>query len=134
MSDFYDCVLLKHGIAWAVGAGIFLLTALLVSQRIIGFYLSLLLMLIALGASMTIEHREEATVYWNKYLPESFHITEGKTLNATKSVKDTVTKKQDPSPIVTPQTGVTSPPKADADKPKGYGESFAEPGSEKSKI
>jgi len=74
MYDFYDCVLLKHGVAWAVGAGIFILTVLLVSRRIIGFYSSLLLMLIALGASMTIEHREQATGYWNKYLPQAFHI------------------------------------------------------------
>lgn len=136
MYDFYDCVLLKHGLAWAVGAGIFLLTVLLVSRRLIGFYTSLLFMLIALGASMVIEHREESVKYWNKYLPEAFHIIETKTENAYNAVKDSVTKKPEiapvnaptqksvpaptttPAPVANPPTPVTTPPTLQVPPPK----------------
>jgi hypothetical protein len=148
MFDFYDCVLLKHGLAWAVGAGIFLFTVLLVSRRIIGFYTSLFLMLIALGASMTIEHREEATAYWNKYVPEVFHIIEDKTSDAIKSVKDSAGKPKEAAPVVTPMPGPVAPPapitpqpdtitppnQPEAEKPVQHKDIFAEPASETSKI
>ena len=115
MFDFYDCVLLKHGIAWAVGTGIFLLTVLLVSRRIIGFYTSVIFMLIALGATMAVENREKTIKYWNKYMPEVFHMVDNKTTYSAKSLPDAVNNKTLPSnekPLTAPIPPITTPPSA----------------------
>lgn len=68
MEETYNCVIMHHGLAFGTGAVIFLITLLLVSRRVIGFFLSLLLMLIALGASLGIEHQDLIKSYINKWI------------------------------------------------------------------
>lgn len=66
MEQIYDCLIHKHGLAFGIGTVTLLLTIFLVSRHIIGFTLSLILMLIGLGASYGIEHQDVVKSYWFK--------------------------------------------------------------------
>lgn len=79
MKEYFDCLIMTHGTAFGVGAAIFLLTILLVSKRIIGFTLSVIFMLIALGASWTINNETFVRKYFDKWIPSSQVSQPGKT-------------------------------------------------------
>lgn len=71
MKEYFDCLIMTHGTAFGVGAAIFLLTILLVAKRIIGFVLSVILMLIALGASWSINNEAFVRTYLDKWIPST---------------------------------------------------------------
>jgi hypothetical protein len=124
MVDFYDCVLLKHGLAWGVGAGIFLITIFLVARKIIGFWLSLILMLIALGASMAIEHRDQTIAYWNKKMPETLRLPETAPSSSPTEIQKSAPAgaAKRPTPITTPTTEPLSPEQHENPNLKGQSE------------
>jgi hypothetical protein len=85
MSDFIYCVMTNHAVAFGVGTGFFLLTILVVTTRSIGFLLSIILMLIGLGAALVID-RPETSRYWNEYTPEALHVpVDGSSAQSTKA-------------------------------------------------
>lgn len=69
MKEYFDCLIMTHGTAFGVGAAIFLLTILLVAKRVIGFVLSVILMLIALGASWAINNEAYVRGHLQKWIP-----------------------------------------------------------------
>jgi len=78
MDPLFDCIYLKHALALGVGIILLLLTVLLVSRKIIGFTLSLIFLLIALGASLGIAHQDVVKTYINDIVPGTFTIEEQK--------------------------------------------------------
>lgn len=101
MKEYLDCLLVGHGAAFGVGAGIFLLTILLVAKRMIGFVLSLILMLIALGAAWTINNEELVRSYVNKWFPQ--------TQTAPATNKAPAYTPQAQMPATTPSQAASSP-------------------------
>lgn len=71
MKEYFDCLILTHGTAFGVGAAIFLLTILLVAKRVVGFFLSVILLLIALGASWAINNETIVRSYLDKWIPST---------------------------------------------------------------
>lgn len=71
MKEYFDCLILTHGVAFGVGAAIFLLTLFLVAKRIIGFAFSLVLMLVALGASWAVNNEALVRSYLDKWSPST---------------------------------------------------------------
>ena len=71
MQHIYECLIQQHGMAFATGTVIFLLTIFLVSKRVIGFIFSIIFMLIALGATLAVEHQNVVKAYFNKWVPTS---------------------------------------------------------------
>jgi hypothetical protein len=71
MKEAFNCLIMDHGIAFATGTVIFLLTVLLVAKRVIGFVLSVILILIALGASLAVDHQEIVRGYFEKWFPST---------------------------------------------------------------
>ena len=69
MKEYFDCLIMTHGTAFGVGAAIFLLTILLVARRVVGFVLSVILMLIAIGASWAINNESFVRTYLDKWIP-----------------------------------------------------------------
>lgn len=69
MKEYFDCLIMTHGTAFGAGAAIFLLTVLLVARRIVGFFLSVILMLIALGASWAINNESFVRSHLDKWIP-----------------------------------------------------------------
>lgn len=65
MKEFYDCLITTNGMAYGTGVLIFLITLLLVSKRVIGFTLTLILLLLAIGASMAVSHQNDIRNYIN---------------------------------------------------------------------
>jgi hypothetical protein len=94
MSELFNCVMTKHALAFGVGGGIFLITILLVATRMIGLVLSIILMLIALGATLVLD-RPDAASYWNQYTPEQLHIHESE--HVTPAPANTTIKKTSPA-------------------------------------
>lgn len=88
MTDFYNCIFIKQGLAFGVGAFIFLLTLLLAARRVIGFTLTVAFLLIALGAAMGIKHQDLFKDYWNK----------GKPKTSEKEAKPAMESKTEPAP------------------------------------
>lgn len=56
MKEYFDCLITTHGIAFAAGTAIFLLTVLLVAKRFIGFTFSVIMLLFALATAWAINN------------------------------------------------------------------------------
>lgn len=69
MKEYFNCLILTHGTAFGVGAAIFLLTMFLVARRIIGLTVSIVFMLIALGASWAIDNKDVVRSHLDKWMP-----------------------------------------------------------------
>lgn len=83
MKEYFDCLILSHGTAFGVGAAIFLLTILLVAKRVIGFTFSVVLLLIALGASWAINNDTFVRSYLDKWIPTTQTSPQYKSTPAT---------------------------------------------------
>jgi cytoskeletal protein RodZ len=65
MKEIWDCLFSHYGLAYATGLIIFLLTLLLVSKRVIGFVMTLLLLIFALLASLAVANSDTIKNYFN---------------------------------------------------------------------
>lgn len=65
MKEFFDCLFTTNGMAFGTGVLIFLITLFLVSRRVIGFTLALLLLLVALGASFAVANQDKIHAYFD---------------------------------------------------------------------
>lgn len=83
MKEYINCLILTHGTAFGVAAAIFLLTLLLVARRFIGFTLSVILMLLAIGAAWAIDHEEIVRSYLDKWIPTTQNVQTAKPASST---------------------------------------------------
>lgn len=102
MKEYFDCLILTHGTAFGVGAAIFLLTILLVAKRVIGFVLSVILMLIALGASWSINNEALVRSYLDKWIPATGTQATRTTTTPAPSVEQAATPSTTTSQSVQP--------------------------------
>lgn len=58
MNEFFTCVISKNGMAYLTGVVIFLITLFLTSRKIIGFTLTLLLLIFALIAALAVANQD----------------------------------------------------------------------------
>ncbi len=58
MKTLLDCILSNNGLAFGVGTLIFFITIVLIATRLIGFGISLLLLVFALAASLSIANQD----------------------------------------------------------------------------
>lgn len=68
MEEIYNCIIHKHSLAFGIGTVTLLLTIFLVSRHVIGFILSLLLLLAGLGATYGIEHQDVVQSYFSRFI------------------------------------------------------------------
>jgi hypothetical protein len=71
MKPVIDCLLSNHGLAFATGTLIFLITIIFIATRLIGFWIALLLLLFALAASLSIANQDIIREYLQSHLHES---------------------------------------------------------------
>jgi len=67
MDEFYSCFL-QNALAFTVGLLFFILTLFLVSKKMIHFTFSLILMLMAVGATIGIKNQDIVISYWHHYV------------------------------------------------------------------
>ena len=105
MKEYFDCLIMTHGTAFGVGAAIFLLTILLVAKRVIGFVLSLILLLIALGASWAINNETIVRGYLDKWIPTT---QTSRTQTSTQTTPSSTHSETSPSAAPPSQTAIPS--------------------------
>lgn len=66
MKEIWDCLFTHYGLAYATGFVIFIITLILVSKRVIGFAVTLILLIFALLASLAVAHSDSIKTYFNK--------------------------------------------------------------------
>ena len=89
MKEYFDCLILSLGAAFGVGAAIFLLTILLVSKRVVGFVLSVILMLVALGVSWSVNNEALVREYLHKWIPSVQSVAPATKQEATQAPLNT---------------------------------------------
>lgn len=106
---------MKQGLAFGVGALIFLLTLLLAARRIIGFNLTIIFLLIALGASMGIKHQDFFVDFWNKGMSNKL---ENRSQPASEAKTEPTPTKMEAAPAaILPPPAITQPPPASVATP-----------------
>lgn len=65
MRDFFNCVFVENGMAFGTGFLIFLFALFLAANRIIGFTLTLLFLVFALAASLSVANQEAIRNYFS---------------------------------------------------------------------
>ena len=86
MNEFINCVVTAHGLAYATGVGIFVITLWLAAKRFIGLGVTFLFLLFALIAAQSISNQESIRQYFNNLL-SSKPSTAYKAENTTESEK-----------------------------------------------
>jgi hypothetical protein len=109
MKEYFDCLIMTHGTAFGVGGAIFLLTLLLVSKRVIGFVLSLILMLLAIGASWAINNETFVRTYLDKWIPSTQNATAPRDNAVRAPAAQTQSPSQTAPQSVTPASTLAQP-------------------------
>jgi hypothetical protein len=65
MNEFFTCLFSTNGMAYGTGVLIFLITLFLVYKRVIGFTLTLLFLLFALGAALAVANQNSIKNYFD---------------------------------------------------------------------
>jgi hypothetical protein len=71
MNEFINCVFTTHGLAYATGLVIFLITLWLAAKRYIGLGVTFIFLLFALIAAQSISNQEALKQYFNNLLSSS---------------------------------------------------------------
>lgn len=71
MNEFINCVYTTHGLAYATGVVIFVITLWLAAKRFIGLGVTFLFLLFALIAAQSISNQEAIKQYFNNLLSSS---------------------------------------------------------------